>query len=99
MGYDPRGRRNKYANYFSNNRREALVSQAYCIANPLRMKGYGADCWGLTAVDRPDGYNEYKPLVTDDGTIAPTGAISSYAYTLEQSLLAVKHLYRDYLSC
>lgn len=95
MGYDPRGRRDKYADYFTNNRNEALVSQAYSIANPLHMKGYGADCWGLTVVDGPDGYNEYKPFVTDDGTIAPTGAISSFAYTPEPSLMALKHFYRD----
>jgi len=95
MGFDPRGLHDRYTDYFVNNRNEALVSQAYSIANPLHMKGYGADCWGLTAVDGPDGYNEYKPFVTDDGTIAPTGAISSYAYTPEQSMLALKHFYRD----
>jgi exo beta-1,2-glucooligosaccharide sophorohydrolase (non-reducing end) len=95
MGYDPHGRRDRYADYFQNNRNEALVSQAYSIANPLRRKGYGADCWGLTAVDGPDGYREYKPFLTDDGTIAPTGAISSFAYTPTQSMLALKHFYRD----
>jgi hypothetical protein len=95
MGFNPKGLRDKYTDYFVNNRNEALVSQAYSIANPLHMKGYGADCWGLTAVDGPDGYNEYKPFVTDDGTIAPTGAISSFAYTPEQSMLALKHFYRD----
>jgi hypothetical protein len=95
MGYDPRGRRDKYADYFENNRNEALVSQAYSIANPRHRKGYGANCWGLTAVDGPEGYQEYKPFVTDDGTIAPTGAISSFAYTPQQSMLALRHFYRD----
>lgn len=95
QGYDPRGWHDQYADYFVNNRNEALVSQAYSIANPLHMKGYGADCWGLTAVDGPRGYREYKPFSTDDGTIAPTGAITSYAYTPKQSLLALKHFYRD----
>jgi hypothetical protein len=95
MGYDPRGWRDKYADYFVNNRNEALVSQAYSIANPLHWKGYGADCWGLTAVDGPEGYREYKPFTEDDGTIAPTGAVSSYAYTPQQSLLAIRHFYRD----
>ena len=95
MGYDPRGRRDKFADYFENNRNEALVSQAYSIANPRHFKGYGAGGWGLTAVDGPDGYREYKPFVTDDGTIAPTGAISSFAYTPQQSMLALKHFYRD----
>ncbi len=96
MGYDPRGMRDKYSNYFRNNRNEALVSQAYSIANPKQFKGYGANSWGLTAVDGPDDrYHEYKPFEEDDGTIAPTGAIASYAYTPQQSLLALKHWYRD----
>jgi hypothetical protein len=95
MGYDPRGWRDKYANYYDNNRNEALVSQAYSIANPSHFKGYGADTWGLTAVDGPKGYREYKPFATDDGTIAPTGAISSFAYTPQESMLALKHFYRD----
>ncbi len=95
QGYDPHGWRDKYTDYFINNRNEALVSQAYSIANPLHMKGYGADAWGLTAVDGPRGYREYKPFDEDDGTIAPTGVISSYAYTPQQSLLALKHFYRD----
>jgi hypothetical protein len=95
MGYDPHGRRDPYANYFENNRNEALVSQAYGIANPHHWKGYGADDWGLTAVDGPEGYSEYKPFTEDDGTIAPTGAISAFAYTPQQSMLALKHFYRD----
>lgn len=95
MGYDPRGWHDKYANYYDNNRNEALVSQAYSIANPHDFKGYGADTWGLTAVDGPSGYREYKPFATDDGTIAPTGAISAFAYTPTQSMLALKHFYRD----
>jgi hypothetical protein len=95
LGYDPRGWRDQYADYFANNRKEALVSQAYSIANPNHWKGYGADSWGLTAVDGPDGYREYKPFTEDDGTIAPTGAVSSYAYTPQQSLLAIRHFYRD----
>ncbi len=95
MGYDPRGWSDQYTNYYDNNRREALMSQQYSIHNPLGMKGYGADSWGITAVDGPDGYHEYKPFETDDGTLAPTGAIGSYAYTPQASMLALKHFYRD----
>ena len=96
LGYDPNGVRDSFTNYFRNNRNESLVSQAYSIANPGHFKGYGADSWGLTAADGPDDrYHEYKPFAEDDGTIAPTGAVSAYAYTPEQSLAAIKHWYRD----
>jgi exo beta-1,2-glucooligosaccharide sophorohydrolase (non-reducing end) len=96
LGYDPRGMRDKYTNYFRNNQNESLVSQAYSVANPGHFKGYGANSWGLTAVDGPnDRYHEYKPFATDDGTIAPTGAVSAYAYTPDASMAALKHWYRD----
>jgi exo beta-1,2-glucooligosaccharide sophorohydrolase (non-reducing end) len=96
LGYDPRGVRDRFSDYFKSNRALAQISQAYSIANPKHFKGYGADSWGLTAVDGPDEtYHEYKPFLEDDGTIAPTGAVSSYSYTPQASLAAIKHWYRD----
>lgn len=96
MGYDPRGVRDRFSNYFKSNRALARISQAYSVANPHKFKGYSADSWGLTAVDGPDdNYHEYKPFLEDDGTIAPTGAVASYAYTPAASLAAIKHWYRD----
>ncbi len=96
MGYDPRGVRDHFSNYYVQNRNESLVSQAYSVANPGHFKGYGANSWGLTAVDGPnDRYHEYKPFTTDDGTLAPTGAVSAYAFVPRASLAAIKHWYRD----
>lgn len=96
MGFDPRGHHDRFADYFDNNRSQALINQQYCIHNPHQWKGYGADTWGLTAVDGPEGYVPYEPTFDlDDGTIAPTGAISAFAYTPQQSMAALKHFYRD----
>jgi hypothetical protein len=95
LGYDPRGVHDKYADYYVNNRNESLVQQKYAIENPKHFKGYGADAWGLSAVTGPRGYREYKPFTEDDGTLAPTAAVSAYAYIPQQSLLAIKHFYRD----
>lgn len=96
LGYDPRGVRDRFSNYFNSNRNQSRVSQRYAIANPGKFTGYGADSWGITAVDGPDDqYHEYKPFLTDDGTLAPTGAVSAYAYTPEASLQAIRHWYRD----
>ena len=96
MGFDPHALSDRFTNYFDHNRNQALINQAYCIHNPNHWKGYGADLWGLTAVDGPDGYVPYEPTQQlDDGTIAPTGAISAMPYTPEQSMAALRHLYRD----
>ncbi|HTW49155.1 MAG TPA: glucoamylase family protein [Acidobacteriaceae bacterium] len=96
MGFDPHALTDRFTNYFDHNRNQALINQAYCIHDPNHWKGYGADTWGITAVDGPDGYVPYEPTEQlDDGTIAPTGAISAMAYTPEQSMLALRHFYRD----
>ncbi|MHB1675092.1 MAG: glucoamylase family protein [Acidobacteriaceae bacterium] len=96
MGFDPRGKKDKYANYYANNRNMSLINQAYCIQDPNHWKGFSKNTWGLTAVDGPKGYVPYEPTPSlDDGTIAPTGAISAFAYTPDASLIALKHFYRD----
>ncbi len=96
MGFDPRHIHDRFADYFDNNRAQALINEQYCIHNVHHWMGYGADDWGLTAVDGPEGYVPYEPTPDlDDGTIAPTGAISAFPYTPEQSMAALKHFYRD----
>lgn len=96
MGFDPHGLRDRFTDYFDNNRNQALINREYCIHNPNHWKGYGSDTWGLTAVDGPDGYVPYEPTQQlDDGTIAPTGAISAIPYTPEPSMAALRHFYRD----
>jgi hypothetical protein len=96
MGFDPRGKRDAYCNYFDNNRRIARISLAYSTTNPLKRKGYGANAWGLTASDGPDGYEAHEAVQRHDkGTITPTGSLGSFPYTPEASLAALKHFYRD----
>jgi hypothetical protein len=97
MGFDPSKLRDRFtSSYFENNRSLALVNRGYCIANPQKYEGYGANAWGLTASDGPMGYVPHAPDDTsDDGTITPTGALASYPYTPKESLEAFKHFYRD----
>jgi exo beta-1,2-glucooligosaccharide sophorohydrolase (non-reducing end) len=96
MGFDPRGIHDRYTDYFQNNREIALIDQAYCEANPGHFQGYGADDWGLTASDDQLGYLAHSPdPSTDDGTITPTGALSSFPYTPKASMDALKFFYRD----
>jgi hypothetical protein len=95
MGFDPHFR-DRYTNYFENNRNLALINLRYCIRNPKHYKGYGANCWGLTASDGSEGYGAHAPNPQDDdGTMTPTGALASFSYTPEASTSALKHFYRD----
>lgn len=96
LGFDPRGIRDRYTNYFQNNRNIALINQAYCVANPRGFAGYGPACWGLTASDGPHGYSAREAAArADDGTITPTGALASFPYSPAESLAALKHFYYD----
>ena len=107
MFMDPHQLHDKYtASYFDNNRNIALINRAYCIANPYHHKGYGPDAWGLTANVGPLGYATPAPYETKDaatisddskdiGTMTLTGALSSFPYTPEASMAALKHYYRD----
>ncbi len=95
LGFDPHVS-DRFTNYFRNNRNQALINLAYCVRNPKHYTGYGRQCWGITAVDGPKGYSAYEPKPSeDDGTIAPTGAVSSMPYTPEPSLEALKFFYRE----
>jgi hypothetical protein len=95
MGFDPRVQ-DRFTNYFENNRNLARINLAYCKANPKHFPGYGENAWGLTASDGPSGYNPNAPNPNDDtGTITPTGALASFPYTPEASMVAFKHYYRD----
>jgi hypothetical protein len=47
MAFDPLGKRDRYTNYFQNNRNIALISHDYSIENPRHFKGYGDDAWAV----------------------------------------------------
>ena len=97
LGFDPRGKRDAYANYFERNTNQTLINYEHCVENPYNHAGYGPEAWGLTASDDPDGYRVHAPdnAQTDNGTLTPTAALSSMPYTPAKSLAALKHFYRE----
>ena len=96
LGFDPRFKKDAYANYYTHNRNQALVQVAYSNANPLSKVGYTATCWGLTASDEPNGYSAHEPYTNDNGTLTPTAALASMPYAPQQSLAAARTFYGTY---
>ena len=92
IGLDPRNLSDQYANYWNVVRNHALSDYKYCLANPKGYKGYGKDCWGLTASYSTAGYSAHCPT-NDLGVITPTAALSSFPYTPEESMAALKGFY------
>jgi len=96
--------------YFENSRRATHSNRQYCMDNPLKFKGYGPNVWGLTAGDGPDAEMQHNgkkifcpgygargvavDYLDDDGTIAPTAAISSMPFAPEVCLPALEEMWR-----
>jgi hypothetical protein len=94
LGLDPRNLTDRYADYWEENRNHTLINRRYCIENPKGYRGYGEDCWGLTASYSIHGYAAHSPG-EDLGVISPTAALSSIPYTPEESMKVIRHMYED----
>lgn len=94
LGIDPKGLKDNYADYWTQNLHHTLINYEHCVRNPNKFKGYGDNCWGLTASDNHLGYGAHSPT-EDLGVISPTGALSSFPYTPQQSMKALRHFYYD----
>jgi len=92
LGLDPRKLTDTYASYWQQNTAHARINYQYCVTNPRKYYGYGANCWGQTASDIPTGYTASSPT-NDVGVIAPTAALSSFPYTPVESMQALHFFY------
>jgi hypothetical protein len=97
--------------YFENSRRATYTQRRYAIANPKHWQAYGKNVWGMSASDGP-GREPFmahsSPFLTyaargvglagivDDGTIAPTAAISSLPFAPEIVLPATLEMYHRF---
>ncbi|GAC1517173.1 MAG: glucoamylase family protein [Gemmatimonadaceae bacterium] len=97
--------------YFENSRRATLSQRTYAIRNPDAWRGYGERLWGVTASDGPtdttltiDGRSRRfwsyagrgVANRVNDGTIAPTGAVSSLPFAPEVVLPTIAALRADW---
>lgn len=84
--------------WFENSVRASKANRSYCIDNPLGLKTYGENAWGMTACETPTGYSGSmgalpcfgNKQIFPDGTIPPCGAIGSIVFTPEESIAAMK---------
>jgi hypothetical protein len=107
-GIQDRFMREKKCDYFENSRRAAFVQREYALRNPLNFRGYGGDCWGLSACDGPSipavviagrrqPFYAYAargaPYGPDDGTIAGSAALISLVFAPDIALPVVRALF------
>lgn len=99
LGLDPRGLSDQYANYWNLTQNHAKIMYTYCSTNPVGWIGYGENCWGLTAsysrnANGTVGYTDHRPG-NDRGVISPTAALSSFPYTPQESMRALRFFYEN----
>ena len=92
LGLNPSNLKDRYANYRDETRNHALIDYRYCVENPKKFKGYGPDCWGLSASYSLKGYDAHMPS-NDKGVISPTAALASFPYTPKESMRAARYFF------
>ena len=71
------------------------VQIRYAESKSNVFKGYG-QLWGITASRGPDGYKPFAPGTRDNGTLAPTAALSSIPYVPDESRSCLLEMYQKY---
>lgn len=90
---DPRGLKDRHADYWQQNVSHARIHHEHCVANPHGHAGYGPDCWGLTSGHGPKGYAAHVPD-RDTGVIVPSAALASFPYLPEEAMRALRYFLR-----
>jgi len=97
---DFRGKKDRRGiDWFENSVRATKANRQYCIDNPLGIKTYGENSWGMTACNTPTGYSGAlgalpcfkNKQIFPDGTVPPCGPIGSIVFTPEESIAAMEY--------
>ncbi|MGK9054750.1 glucoamylase family protein [Xaviernesmea oryzae] len=84
---DPCGLSDRYcSDYRAQAVAHTRINHDYCMSVPGYRK---AGMWGLTASDGPNGYGAFSPAY-DKGVIAPTAALSSFAFLPSEAESALR---------
>lgn len=95
LSLDPRQISFRGRTYFDHFRDLCRVQVSYSDSRRKDFKGYGS-LWGITASYGPDGYRAFAPGALDNGTLAPTAALSSMPYLPEASRACLVEMYEKH---
>jgi hypothetical protein len=93
--FDFRNQRDKLGfDYWVSSTNAMKIHRQYCIDRAAEVQTYAQGFWGLNASDGPDGYAAYGAMDgPEDGTVSPTGAISSITFFPRWALSIARLLY------
>lgn len=96
--FDFRNKHDDNMDYFENSINATEANRRYCMNQSDQYKTFREGYWGLTASDGPTGYKAYGAEpggALNDGTVAPTAAITSIMFTPEHSVEFTKRLFEN----
>jgi hypothetical protein len=97
--FDFRGKRDKYADYFQNSITATRVHRRFCMELHRQFPDFGADLWGITASDSPNGYVIWGgPPATGpiDGTVVPHAAGGSLPFLPQETMQVLRNIRNRY---
>jgi hypothetical protein len=94
LGLDPHFLKDNTTYFWNQCLNHTMINRNYCVYKAPKENGYSEELWGLTSSDEPNGYSDHS-VSRDNGTIAPTAALSSMPYTPYYSMQALKGFYKQ----
>ncbi len=80
--------------YWASSTQAMQIHRQFCRDHAAESLTYTAGFWGLNASDGPNGYTAYgAPNGPTDGTVSPTGAISSIMFVPALGISAARDFY------
>jgi hypothetical protein len=80
--------------YWASSTNAMKIHHQYCMDRAPQVQTYAQGFWGLNASDGPDGYAAYGAIDgPENGTVSPTGAISSIIFVPTLALSIARLLY------
>jgi len=97
--FDFRGKRDKYADYFTNSVVATKVHKLWCLELSREFPDYTDDLWGITASDSARGYAVWggpPAMGRIDGSIVPCAAGGSLPFLPEETVRVLRNIREKY---
>jgi hypothetical protein len=97
--FDFRGKRDKYADYFTNSVVATKVHKLWCLELSREFPDYTEDMWGITSSDSARGYAVWggpPAMGRIDGSIVPCATGGSLPFLPEESVRVLRNIREKY---
>lgn len=97
--FDFRGKRDRYANYFTNSILATRAHKRFCIGLHKKFPDYSEELWGITSSDSAHGYVAWggpPAMGPIDGSVVPAAAGGSLAFLPRECALVLRTMRERY---